>query len=210
MDIHSKLFISMRYFLIGRQMHTALRALEYASEFHTGTRKDKVTPEYHHQLSIAHYLRTMENHIDYVESTFAAAFLHDTVEDSGVAPEEVERHFGTVVRDAVLLLTKEFRGVKKSPQEYFGAIADCPIASLVKGADRINNIQSMGGVFLPVKQRQYIDETTAYILPMLKVARRKFTTQEGAYMNIKMMLQSQIQLIEASLNAHKETSGSLV
>lgn len=206
MDLHSKLFIAMRYFLVGRRMHTALKALEYASNFHTGTRKDKVTPEYHHQLSIAHYLRTLENHISHFEPTLAATFLHDTVEDSGVAPEEVDRRFGVEVSKPVMLLTKEFRGKKKSPEEYFAAIGECPIASLVKGSDRIHNIQSMPGVFNRAKQESYISETTTYILPMLKDARRIFTEQEAAYMNIKMMLTSQIQLIQAGHKAEAATS----
>lgn len=36
---NSKLFVSVRYWLLGREMHTALAAMEFAAKFHTGLRK---------------------------------------------------------------------------------------------------------------------------------------------------------------------------
>jgi hypothetical protein len=61
----------------------------------------------------------------------------------------------------------------------------------------------MPDVFTPEKQRSYIDEAVDHILPMLKQARRKHPRQELAYENAKLMLVSQIQLIEHLLVAQK-------
>jgi len=75
-----KFHISLRYWLLGRNYNQALKALEYASQFHTGFRKDKITPEFHHQLYIASYVRTLINGIMFPQETLAAAFLHDVCE----------------------------------------------------------------------------------------------------------------------------------
>ncbi len=207
MEQHNKLFVTIRYFLIGRKFHNALSALEFASKFHDGTRKDKVTPEYHHQLQIAHYIRTLENHLDQPEESLAASFLHDVAEDYDVGFAEIENRFGRSVADAVTLLTKKHRKTIKNPDSYFGDMADNKIASVVKGADRINNIQTMVEVFSLEKQKRYIEETETQILPMLKLARRNFPTQEPVYENIKMILKSQITLIRA---IHRATSHDIV
>jgi hypothetical protein len=59
----------------------------------------------------------------------------------------------------------------------------------------------MVGVFTIEKQRDYIQETQDYILPALKEARRRFPRQEPAYENIKHMLKSQIELLQAAHSA---------
>lgn len=59
------------------------------------------------------------------------------------------------------------------------------------------------GTASPVeKQKDYIQETTRYILPMLKQARRTFSKQEPAYENEKFVLRSQITLTQAILDAY--------
>ena len=59
------------------------------------------------------------------------------------------------------------------------------------------NLQSMVGVFKLEKQKEYIREVHDLFFPMLKKARRLFPHQVNAYENIKHILESQIQLIEA-------------
>ncbi|PSB01027.1 HD domain-containing protein [Merismopedia glauca] len=196
-DPYAKLFIAMRYWLLGKGLYRALNALEYASKLHTGVRKDGVTREYSHQLSIGHYIRSISTSLTNPEECLATVFLHDVCEDCGIAVEEIEAQFGSTVSEAVWLLTKKYRAEKKPLDRYYGNISQNPIASIVKGADRIHNVQSMLGVFDLSKQQQYIQETQEYILPALKEARRKFPQQEPAYENIKHMLQSQIELLSA-------------
>ena len=76
------------------------------------------------------------------------------------------------------------------------------IASVVKGADRIHNVQTMIDVFTYEKQKEYIRETQEFIVPMLKEARRRFPRQEPAYENIQHVLVSQAELLQAVHNAH--------
>lgn len=198
-----KKFVFIRAWCLGRSYHLALRALEFGNKFHVGVRKDGVTPEYYHQLSISHYIRTFINHLEFPEETLAAAFLHDVCEDYDVGFDEIHSTFGNKVGTAVSLLTKKYRGDKIPAEVYYKDLSKNAIASVVKGADRVNNIQTMIGVFSLEKQKAYIDETENLVLPMLKNARRQFTTQESAYENEKMMLRSQLELIQA-IHAAKE------
>lgn len=200
MTSYEKAFISLRYWMLGRQMHQALAALEFASKFHTGTRKDGITPEYYHQLSIVQFIRTLapqDSGLLLPEATFAAACLHDVCEDYDVGFSEIETLFGEKISEAVRLLTKKHRGSKMPMETYYSQIGKNSIASIVKGADRINNLGSMVDVFTREKQEAYIEETEKFILPMLKEARRLFSQQEPSYMNIKFMLNSQINMIRA-------------
>lgn len=196
-NTHSKREVSLRYWLQGRNYNMALRAMNLAKQHHTGLRKDGVTPEFDHQVSIAHYLRTLDGSLLYPQETYAAALLHDVREDYGLADLEIRDKFGDRTADAVHALSKEFRGDRRSEADVFAMIAADPIASVVKGCDRIHNHQTMIGVFSTQKQVEYIDETNGWFFPMLKQARRAFPEQEPAYENVKTMLKSQIQLIEA-------------
>lgn len=202
-----KFHISLRYWLLGKDYTLALKAMEYASQFHTGLRRDGKTPEFNHQLSIASYIRTLIDGVVYPQETLAAAFLHDVCEDYDVGFEEINAKFGTTISSAVKLLTKKHRGNKTSPETYYAEIAGNPIASIVKGADRINNIQTMPEVFTALKQSEYISETENLVLPMLKKARREFLEQERVYENIKLVLRSQIDLLNATLKQNKVLIG---
>lgn len=199
-----KYIIGMRYWLLGKSYHKAVLAMEFASKYHTGMRKDGFTPEFHHQISIAHYLRTLPD-LRCQEDVLAAAFLHDTVEDYEVSLTDIESRFGEDVRRAVKKLSKVIKGKKKTPEDYYQDMIDCPIASIVKGGDRIHNHQTMHDADFGIdKQMAYITETKELILPMLKEARQKYPDQELAYENIKHALKGQIELIELALNTQKK------
>jgi len=197
--------ISLRYWLQGAKYHTALKAMDFGAGYHSGVRKDGITPEFDHQISIAHYVRTLLDSLEYPEETLSTVFLHDVREDFGVAYEEIETKFGSKVAVAVDAMTKVFRGTKKDEKAVFEQIANDPIASIAKGADRIHNFGSMVGVFKIEKQKDYIKEGEDLFLPMLKVARRIHVRQEPAYENIKTMLTSQIALIKSIHNAKEGT-----
>ena len=196
MSNFSKQKLALRYWLMGKGYIQALEALEFAARIHTGFRKDGVTPEFAHQVAICHYVRSLPP-LMFPEETIIAVLLHDAREDYDVSDEEIINRFGTLVAGAVERLTKVFRGDKKPMDRYFAEIADCPIASIAKGGDRVHNLNSMIGVFAQAKQLEYAAEGEKHFLPMVKRARRRFPQQEPAYENIKHMLISQIELVRA-------------
>jgi (p)ppGpp synthase/HD superfamily hydrolase len=201
MTRYEKLKISLRYWLLGMSQSNpnylkCVEALEFASQYHTGLRKDGVTPEFEHQLVITHYIRSLINNLEYPVETICTSLLHDVPEDYDVSFEEINQKFGPIVARSVERLTKFHRGHKKTNEEYFKGIASDIIASICKGGDRIHNLQSMVGVFNKEKQKSYVEEAEKWILPSLKEARRNFPKQELAYENIKLMMNSQIELIK--------------
>jgi (p)ppGpp synthase/HD superfamily hydrolase len=200
---HQKKTIALRHFFLGKSWHKALAAMELAQEFHTGKRKDGVTPEFEHQLGIASYLLTMEKNLVFPELTIAVSFLHDVSEDYNLGFEELEKRFGNEVSAAVKLLTKKYRGNKIPTETYFSELVNCPIASVIKGADRINNQQTIF-VFKPEKQKEYLEETQKLIVSMLKLARHKFTEQFQVYHNILFILRGQMEFIQKLIEKEEQ------
>lgn len=199
MNRFDKMRVAMKYWLHGKGYHNAVRAMEFAATYHTGIRKDGETPEFHHQVSITSYLRTLPALI-LQEETLAAGFLHDIVEDYNISLKVIYTEFGETVGESVKLLSKKIDGTPiKDLESYFKKMSKNEIASIVKGADRMHNFQTMLDVFDAEKKQAYIEECEAYIIPMLKEARRRFPQQEPAYENVKLVLLSQIELISVSL-----------
>ena len=185
---HKKLRAAIRYYLHGRDFNVALKAMNFAEDYHDGTRKDGITPEFDHQVRIAHYVRTLPNLL-YPEETIATVFLHDVPEDYDVNHEEIARLFGNVISVPTELVTKTL-GYVTNPYDYYEGVASNPISSIVKGGDRVHNVQSMIDVFDKHKQIDYMAEVREFFLPMIKTAKRNFPEQEAAYENIKHMLES--------------------
>lgn len=188
---------ALRYFLMGRKYYLALEAWDFAKDIHTGTRKDGVTPEFYHQISMANFARTLEGSLRHPEETFATIMLHDSVEDGDVALKLIHDRFGSRVGNATNAVSKVVHGQMRSAEDVRRMIEEDPIASAVKGIDRANNQGSMLGVFSLEKQQEYIAETKDFILPILKTARRRFPDQEPLYENVKHLLTREIRLFEA-------------
>jgi len=186
---------------MGRFLHEygytrAADALAYVQELDEGeTRKDGETPSFHHQLSVGRLIFTLSPHLLHPEETLAAAFLHDVMEDHSIGGLELTERFGRRVTGAVWRLTKRWDGMAKPYDLYFEELADCPIASVVKLADRAHNIQTMPGVFDRPKQRAYLAEVKTWFFPLLRNARRQHPDQYLAYENLKILLRSQVALL---------------
>ena len=192
-----KLKTSLRYWLMGRDYTQAIKAMEFAMGYHTGTRKNG-DPEFIHQLSQVQYARTLEKQLIDPEGTFVTLFLHDVMEDYGVKFHDIEGMFGGEVAQSVFLMTNcESDGTKKNTDMYYGLMADDPRASFGKASDRLHNLSTMIGVFGSEKQMSYCEQSNNLIIPMLKKARTVFPEQEAAYHNVKHILEIQMELIRA-------------
>ena len=211
--------IGLRAWLQGRKFHMAERAWSFAETFHSGTRKDGVTPEFAHQIGIANLIRNFESVLIHPEETIATVFLHDVMEDYGVLKEDLANRFGDQVARSTFSVTKVYRGIKRNIEEVFDECAQDPIGSVVKGGDRSNNQGSMVGVFTLAKQQDYIEESETWILPMMKRARKLFPEQQPVYQTLQYILRREIDLVrsihlaldpeQAHLVARQETSPSL-
>ncbi|NCQ51576.1 HD domain-containing protein [archaeon] len=200
---YSKLGIQLKGYLKGKGFHNALEAFDFAKKHHTGMRKDGYTPEFQHQIEICLFIMTLKEIRD-EQNTYVAAILHDVREDYDIPYEVIESKFGKVAADVVENLTKVFKGTKKDTQEYFNQIAECPISSIVKLADRINNVSSMVGVFTIKKQEDYIFEIKEYFFPLLKKVRGRFPDQSLSYYGMGTFLKNMSNTVEAVLISEKK------
>ena len=92
-----------------------------------------------------------------------AGFLHDTVEDTGVTPHELEERFGSDVARLVMEVTDD----KSLPKETRKALQvenapkKSPRAQTLKLADKISNLRSLltspPSDWSPARKRQYFE-----------------------------------------------------
>lgn len=181
---------AMKNYLLGRGYTTALRVLAFARRYHTGFRKDLVTPEFHHQIRIAFSILNLRD-VKNEELCLSLAFLHDCPEDYGVSYSLLSKEFGEVIAAKACILDK---GQHKDNFDYFYSIEFDIDCSIVKGADNCDNIQSMVGVFSKEKMGKYMERTRCEILPMLKNASNNFPEQSFAYSSLRLRLKDQLTL----------------
>jgi (p)ppGpp synthase/HD superfamily hydrolase len=203
-----KMKIALRHWLLGMGVNEpnylkCVEALDFAIGYHNGLRKDNVTPEFEHQITIAMYIRSISKSLEKPWVTICVALLHDVCEDYDVPYAIIENRFGSEVAKSTEAMTKVYLGIHKTDEQYFNGISHDMHASVIKGGDRIHNLQSMCGVFSNTKQMEYITEASEGILPAIKIAKRNFPRQEMAYENIKLIMESQIQLITYSLQCQE-------
>ena len=188
----------LKGWLQGKGYHEALKAIKFGETYHKGIRKDGITPEFFHQISMAYQFQTIHQLAIDPERVFVAIFLHDLMEDY---PDQVNfGHFLDVFKNedrARVYYKDSIRLDKKSKEdtlEYFDGIQKCQVASLVKGLDRWHNFDTMTGVFTREKQVEYINECENWIIPMLQEAEDLYPEQSMLYRNLIGLLYVQIKL----------------
>ncbi len=138
------------------------RAYIYGYKAHSAQKRASGDPYFSHPLEVAGILTEMR--LD--DATIAAAVLHDTVEDTEATHEEIERLFGAEIASLVNGLTKidklDLVSKRAEQGENFRklllAIADDVRVLLVKLADRVHNMRTLG--FVPDEKRRRIAEET--------------------------------------------------
>ncbi|KNE76891.1 guanosine-3',5'-bis(diphosphate) 3'-pyrophosphohydrolase [Aggregatibacter actinomycetemcomitans RhAA1] len=84
-----------------------------------------------------HLQAVVNNLVGPSEEMMAVAWLHDSVEDTEITPNDLSRYFGDTVSDAVFAITK-VEG--ESYDKYLSRVKANPIARLVKIADLTHNM----------------------------------------------------------------------
>jgi guanosine-3',5'-bis(diphosphate) 3'-pyrophosphohydrolase len=145
------------------------KAYAFAEEAHRDQKRSSGDPYIIHPTEVAQILADMRLDI----SSICAAFLHDTVEDTSVKLEDVEREFNkdvAVLVDGVTKLNKmTFRTTEEKQAENFRkmliAMSKDIRVILVKLADRLSNMRSLE--FLPEhKQKSIAQETLDIYAPI--------------------------------------------
>lgn len=199
-------YTALKNYLLGKGFYLALEGMAFAEKYHTGTRKDGYTPEFHHQLIIAWTIVNLrgldgdwrsDRGLTLEEHCILLAFLHDVMEDYGLSLEEIAKDFGKMAADDVYALSKKHRGEVKTVEQYNDELAQQPQRIIVKGADNSHNVQSMHGAFKPEKITSYLLDSKSHKLPLLRLGRKRFPKYHFAFTGLSFMLKRQIELYEA-------------
>ncbi|MDT8385205.1 MAG: bifunctional GTP diphosphokinase/guanosine-3',5'-bis pyrophosphate 3'-pyrophosphohydrolase [Gammaproteobacteria bacterium] len=151
------------------QVKEVYRAYLFGAEAHEGQHRLTGEPYIYHPLAVAKILAEMR--MDY--NTIIAALLHDVIEDTTTAREQLASEFGEEVAtlvDGVTKLTQvEFGSKAEAQAENFrkmilAMVKDIRII-LIKLADRLHNMRTLG-VMRPDKKRRIARETLEIFAPI--------------------------------------------
>ncbi len=122
-----------------------LGAAMFAAERHTGQRRKGAdeAPYVNHVIEVAETLCRVGGVTD--TDVLVAALLHDTVEDTGTKPEELEERFGTRVREIVEEVTddKSLPKARRKELQIEHAPHLSPEARQIKLADKTANVREV-------------------------------------------------------------------
>jgi RelA/SpoT family (p)ppGpp synthetase len=165
----SDLCASLEAYLSPEQVSEVYRAYLFGAEAHEGQRRKSGEPYIYHPLAVARILGEMR--MDY--KCLMAAVLHDVIEDTQVAKEQLAAVFDEEVAELV-------DGVSKLSQIDFASRAEAQAASLqkmllamtrdirvilIKLADRLHNMRTLG-VMRPESRRRISRETLEIFAPI--------------------------------------------
>jgi RelA/SpoT family (p)ppGpp synthetase len=145
------------------------RAYVYAMKAHGEQTRDSGDPYISHPLQVAAILTDLK--LD--DATIAAALLHDTIEDTDATRAEIDRLFGPEIGRLVEgltklkkldLVTKEAKQAENL-RKLLLAIADDVRVLLIKLADRLHNMRTLGHR-PPEARRRTAEETLDIYAPL--------------------------------------------
>lgn len=146
------------------------RACEFSEEAHGKQLRASGDPYYHHPLEVAYILAEFK--LDH--STIITALLHDTVEDTHITLETIEKEFGKDIAqlvDGVTKLTKiehqtEHTRQAENFRKLLVAMSEDIRVLLVKLADRLHNMRTLHYVKSPEKRMRIAHETMEIFAPL--------------------------------------------
>jgi guanosine-3',5'-bis(diphosphate) 3'-pyrophosphohydrolase len=183
------------------------RAYVLSAKAHKGTVRLSGEPYLIHPLEVAYILTRMYLDVPSV----VAGLLHDTLEDSYLAKEEVEQYFGADVADLVDGVTKISRIEEQSSEESRAETLRKMILAmskdirviLIKLADRYHNMQTLG--FLsPDKQAEIARETLEIYAPIASRLGIEWIKGELEDLAFKYLHQADYKTIKESIAKRKK------
>ncbi len=164
-----ELLAKVERYLPPDQVARVREAAEFGAMAHEGQKRKSGEPYISHPVAAAEILADL--HLD--ADTIVGAILHDVIEDTPIAKEEIEARFGKDVAEIVDGVTKldqiKFKSREEAQAESFRKMLLAMVRDLrvilVKLADRTHNMRTIGNMSLP-KRRQIARETLDIYAPV--------------------------------------------
>jgi GTP pyrophosphokinase len=122
------------------------QVLDYATQAHSGQTRSGGEPYIGHPVRVANLVRQYKQSHN-IDELIAAAYLHDTIEDTDTTHEALHDLFGGLVASLVLELTSDLNQIKKvGKKEYLAKKMAHDMSSyglVIKLADRLDNVQDI-------------------------------------------------------------------
>ena len=156
-------------YLEPHQVKDVYRAYEFGARAHEGQHRLSGEPYIYHPLAVARILAEMRMDVN----SIIAALLHDVIEDTQTAKEQLAQEFGEEVAelvDGVSKLTQvSFETRAEAQAENFRKMVLAMVRDirviLIKLADRLHNMRTLG-VMRPDKRRRIAKETLEIYVPI--------------------------------------------
>ena len=141
------------------------KAYDFAERAHEGQKRDSGEPYFNHVFETAKNIAKFG--MDAI--TIAAGLLHDTLEDTSVKEEELEKEFGPdivfLVNGVTKLGTLKYRGEARhveSLRKFFVAMANDLRVVVIKFADRLHNLQTLKYIREDKRKRIALESIEVY------------------------------------------------
>jgi GTP pyrophosphokinase len=164
-----ELLATVGTYLPPEQVQRVREAAEFGAQAHQGQKRLSGEPYISHPVAAAEILA--ELHLD--ADTIVGAILHDVIEDTPIAKEEIAARFGSDVAEIVDGVTKldhiRFKNRREAQAESFRKMLLAMVRDLrvmlVKLADRTHNLRTIDAM-APAKRRQVARETLDIYAPV--------------------------------------------
>jgi len=189
------------------------RAYVYAMKAHGEQRRASGDPYFSHPIEVAAILTDLK--LD--DATIAAALLHDTIEDTAATRAEIDslfgRDIGTLVEGLTKLkkldlVTKEAKQAENL-RKLLLAIADDVRVLLIKLADRLHNMRTLG-YMPPEARRRAAEETLEIYAPLAGRMGMHEMREELDDLAFRELYPEAYEVVSARLNALTERSKLLI
>jgi len=189
------------------------KAIDFAVKYHGTQQRESGDLYYHHPLEVAGIIAEMRLDTD----SIVTAILHDTIEDTDLTFEDIEKNFGKDVAklvDGVTKLTKiKFKADNIRQAENFRklliAMSDDIRVLLVKLADRLHNMRTINFITNEEKKKRIALETIEIYAPLAErigVQRIKEELQDICFQvlnpDIRQSIIQRFESIEAGQDEH--------
>jgi GTP diphosphokinase / guanosine-3',5'-bis(diphosphate) 3'-diphosphatase len=162
----SQLLTKLEAYLPPEQVERVQEAYELASAAHKGQKRLTGEAYITHPVAVASILADL--HLD--GQTICAALLHDVIEDTPTAKEEILERFGREVAELVDGVSKldkvQFKSRKEAQAESFRKMILAMVRDIrvimVKLADRSHNMRTLGAMPVPKRRRIALETLEIY------------------------------------------------